>query len=244
MEEKFTAFFDSGVGGLALLGEFCKRFPGERCIYYGDNANAPYGNRPHAEICFLAEKAFAEISRYPIKAALIACNTVTAECVEEMRKKYTFPIVGIEPAIKPAALSFPGGKVLLLATRATLQSERMEKLLSEYSAAADLIPYCPQELAGAVEKNIFDLEKIPLAEHLPKGEVDAVVLGCTHYSFLRKKIESWFACPVFDGIAATVRRLAIVANICSENDRKTVKNGLFFMGSGAKKNKSVFETMN
>ena len=220
MEEKFTAFFDSGVGGLALLGEFCKRFPGERCIYYGDNTNAPYGNRSHAEICFLTEKAFAEISRYPIKAALIACNTVTAECVEEMRKKYTFPIVGIEPAIKPAALSFPGGKVLLLATRATLQSERMKKLLSEY------------------------LEKISLAEHLPKGEFDAVVLGCTHYSFLRKKIESWFACPVFDGIAATVRRLAIVANICSENDRKTVKSGLFFMGSGAKKNKSVFETMN
>ena len=107
MKGKYIAFFDSGVGGLSLLVACAERYPRERYLYFGDNANAPYGNRGAAEIRRLTQRAFERLARYPVAAAVIACNTVTAECVDFLREKYAFPIVGVEPAVRPACVWRP-----------------------------------------------------------------------------------------------------------------------------------------
>lgn len=244
MNKKFIAFFDSGVGGLSLLRECWCRYPYERYLYFGDNANAPYGNRGAEEICRLARSAFDQLAQYPLRAAVIACNTVTAECVEDLRPLYSFPIVGIEPAIKPAAAFASGGKVLVLATRATLASERVRSLIERNSAQVSVSLHCPAALAGEIEENIFCLDRIDLAKHLPEGKFDAVVLGCTHYILLRERIGKVLGCPVFDGVSATVDHLAKITNICSKNVKNCRKKEVFFVGPSKNINKEVFFALN
>ena len=232
------AFFDSGVGGLALLAECSGRFPGEKYLYYGDNANAPYGNRGDREICALADRAFAEIARREIAAAVIACNTVTAECAGSLRRRYPFPIFGIEPAIRPAAAA--GGKVLVLATRATLRSARVAALLHENETRAEIACFCSARLAGAVEAAAPDLSALRLEEHLPPGRYDGVVLGCTHYALIGRAIARYYSCPVYDGVAGTVDHLQKKLNIRSENASKRAKIDVIFAGSGKIRNETVF----
>lgn len=240
MSEEYIAFFDSGIGGLNVLGEFQRICPGERCLYYGDNANAPYGGRAEGEILRLTLKAFAEIMQFPIRAAVIGCNTVTAECVDVLRQKFPFPIVGIEPAVKPAAAAARGGKVLLAATRATLSSMRVRKLIEANSRDAKIVTYSPDDLAGAVERSAPDFDGIDLSLHLPEGKFDAVVLGCTHYVFLKKQIQKYYGCPVFDGISGTADHIRRILNICSKNNEKIDKIPPFFQGADKNKNKSVY----
>ena len=213
MEREYTAFFDSGIGGLTVLREFFRRYPSEKCIYLGDNENAPYGNRPEWEIKSLSERAFRTLAKYPLKAAVIACNTVTAECADRLREKYPFPIVGMEPAVKPAAAFAGEGKVLLLATRATLASPRVHALVRTYENSGGIVAHCPERLAGDIESRIFDLRRVRLREYLPADKFSAVVLGCTHYIFLRTRMQSFYGCRVFDGNAGTVARLAQVARL-------------------------------
>ena len=236
-------FFDSGVGGLTLMKEFLRRFPSVPCAYYGDNGNAPYGNRAESEICSLTERAFAEIARLSPRAAAIACNTVTADCADMLRRKYSFPIAGVEPAIRPGAAAAGGGRILLLATRATLASARVRELIRRYRGESTVEPYSPSELAGEVERNIYGLSRIRLEEHLPPGKYAAVVLGCTHYIFLRERIAAYYGCPVFDGNAGTADHLARITNICSKNMLQTAKNPPVFLGEGAEINKNVYNRL-
>lgn len=232
-------FFDSGVGGLTLLHEFLRRYPSEPCLYYGDNANAPYGNRPEGEIRRLAESAFERIARLRPRAAVIACNTVTAECADILRKKYSFPIVGTEPAIRPAAAASEG-PILLLATRATLACARVRELIGRCGERADIRVFCPSELAGEIEKNIFSLSEFRVEEFLPRGRYAAVVLGCTHYIFLRERIARLYGCPVFDGNIGTADHLANIVNICSKNMSETPKIAPVFLGKAASFNETVY----
>lgn len=240
MEKKYIVFFDSGIGGLNVLGEFQRLCPGERCLYYGDNANAPYGGRTEEEILWLTLDAFAKITQYPVRAAVIGCNTVTAECVDVLRQKFTFPIVGIEPAVKPASAAARGGTVLLAATRATLSSIRVQKLIEANSREAKIVTYAPDDLARAVERTAPDFDEIDLSRHLPEGKFDAVVLGCTHYVFLKNQIQNYYGCPVFDGISGTADHLRKILNICSENCRKIDKIPPFFQGTDKNKNETVY----
>ena len=118
MEPGYIAFFDSGIGGLTLLKECAQQLAGESFLYFGDNANAPYGNKSPEEIERLTLTAFGYLSRFPLKAAVLACNTVTAECAAALRARCPFPVLGVEPALKPAAKACKN--VLVLATRAPL----------------------------------------------------------------------------------------------------------------------------
>lgn len=268
MQNGYIAFFDSGIGGLTLLKECTKRTENESFLYFGDNRNAPYGNRSHSQILHLAEQAFEYLARFPLKAAVIACNTVTAECAEVLRRKYSFPIIGVEPALKPAAEIC--NKALVLATRATLSSRKFAVLAEKLAGDCDFTFFCPSALAGAIEKNIFNLTRLDLKEHLPEGDFDGVVLGCTHYIFLREEISGRLNCPAFDGNCGTAARLVKILNEsvafsgrknadsrkliameeinkCSknvgnitENGRKYGKNSIFFVGDSAFKNKQVF----
>ena len=237
MQKKYVAFFDSGIGGLNLLAAFRKKYPDVPCLYYGDNVNAPYGNKSREEICSLAFAAFGKIARKPVAAAAIACNTVTACCAGQLRAAFSFPVAGMEPAVRPAAKR--GGNVLVLATRATMESERMQKLLHRYSQDARFTLYCPQDLAGEIERTAPDFSRVDLS-FLPKGEFSAVVLGCTHYVFLKDRISETLSCPVFDGILGTADHLYDIANICSKKPQKRGKSALIFLGKAKNRNKTLY----
>ena len=205
-----VAFFDSGIGGLTVLSE-CQKLQGQEIFYYyGDNQHAPYGNLPPKKIKRYVFHAFRQFKRLKVKAAVLACNTATAICVEDLRKKYSFPIIGAEPAVRLAARA--GGKVLVLATHATAQSERLrvlcERVSKEFPNAELCIRPC-DGLAGAIEKNLFRKD-YDYTEYLPKEKADAVVLGCTHYIYIVEQVRRFYGCPIFDGNAGIARRLSSI----------------------------------
>lgn len=211
MEGEYVAFFDSGVGGLTLLSAFCHVYPGVPALYFGDNANAPYGGRPAGEIRRLVFAAFEELARFPVRAAVVACNTATAVCIEELRRRFPFPVVGVEPALRPAAESARGGRLLLLCTRATFASGRMRRLLA--GCPSPVVVRCPARLAAAVDANALSLASLSVGPFLPPGRFAAAVLGCTHYVWLRRAFSAALGCPVYDGTAGALRRLAAAAGL-------------------------------
>lgn len=194
MEGEYVAFFDSGVGGLTLLSAFCHVYPGVPALYFGDNANAPYGGRPAGEIRRLVFAAFEELARFPVRAAVVACNTATAVCIEELRRRFPFPVVGVEPALRPAAESARGGRLLLLCTRATFASGRVRRLLA--GCPSPVVVRCPARLAAAVDANALSLASLSVGPFLPPGRFAAAVLGCTHYVWLRRAFSAALGCPV------------------------------------------------
>ena len=240
MKGEYVAFFDRGIGGLNLLSAFCRKYPSVRCLYYGDNTHAPYGNRSREEIARFAFSAFEEIASYPVAAAAIACNTVTACCAEQLRAAFPFPFVGMDPAVRPAAAH--GGNILLLATCATLESDRFKALLNRFAGEAHFTLCCPKDLAGQIEKAAPDFSAVDLS-FLPQGNFSAAVLGCTHYVFLEDRIARRLSCPVFDGILGTADHLFHVANICSKNEQKKPDFLPVFLGKAKKHNEKMFLTL-
>lgn len=224
-----------------MLRECAVRYPSGRYLYFGDNLNAPYGNRTGEDIRRLTENAFARMAAYPLSAAVIACNTVTAECAEELRRKYPFPVVGVEPAVKPAAEFARGGKVLLMATRATLASPRLGALLEKYAGGTRFVLHCPEDLAGQIENNVFRLSRLRATDFIPKGNFDAAVLGCTHYVFLKEALRTALGCPVFDGNAGAAGRLASLVGLGEGAKDTAFRRAPLFIGSGARKNALVYK---
>ena len=204
------AFFDSGIGGLTVLNECIKRLPNELFYYYGDNAHAPYGNLPMEQIRRYVFSAFEKLKKLEVRAAVVACNTATALCIEELRRRYDFPIIGAEPAVLPAAKG--GGEVYILCTRATYNSKRLCALCARVKKIYPLVqlrPIACDALAGAIEENLWekDFDFTPI---LPKGNPSAVVLGCTHYVYVKDIIENFYRCEVYDGNEGIANRLTIL----------------------------------
>ncbi len=203
------AFFDSGIGGLTVLVACRRRLRGETFYYYGDNAHAPYGNLPVKKIRKYVFRAFRRFKKLKVAAAVVACNTATAVCIEELRGRYDFPIIGIEPAVRLAAEE--GGEIVALSTRATYESRRYQRLCQrvrgEYPNAR-ITAYPCDALAGAIEKNLGEVEVdftpfLPLHDRKPT----AVVLGCTHYTYIKKQIEKFYGAKTVDGNDGVAARL-------------------------------------
>ena len=207
-------FFDSGTGGLIVLLDCLRAGLKGEFFYYGDNARAPYGNLPSRVVRRYVFEAFDELAELDADAVVVACNTATALCVDELREKYPFPIVGTEPSIVPAAKA--GGTVYVLVTRATFESERFRILCSRTRARfpnCKLIPFSCDGLAGEIEKRLFSQGEKDFSPYFPEIEgepPDSVVLGCTHYVFLRREIAEFYRCPVYDGNAGVAKRLRAV----------------------------------
>lgn len=206
-----VGFFDSGLGGLTVLSSCLKHLCGIPVYYYGDNARAPYGNLPESTIRAYTEEAFRQFASLRARAAVIACNTATAACADFLRQEYPFPVVGAEPAVRSAAV--PGGLIFVLVTCATAQSARFsalcERVEREFPHARLCV--CPSAgLAEAVEKHLTEGKSFPLSGLLPPGRPDAVVLGCTHYVFLKEEIRRFYGCPVYDGNEGIARELSRV----------------------------------
>lgn len=188
------AVFDSGVGGISVLRHLRRLMPGERYLYYGDSANAPYGSRSTREVRDLtfaaAEKLYRE---HPVKALVIACNTATAAAVKELRQAYPERIIiGIEPALKLAADHHPGGSIGVMATDVTLREEKFDTLLHRFDGSRTIYKIPAPGLVELIEAGQGDSEQTRtllrrlLAPYV--GKLDALVLGCTHYPFVRRRI--------------------------------------------------------
>lgn len=204
--------FDSGVGGLSVLGEAVRQLPNEDFIYFGDTAHAPYGVRSREEVRRLAFAVVERLLKAGAKAVVIACNTATAEAAAELRAAYPVPIIGMEPALKPAALLDRRGVRLVMATPGTLQSEKYARLYAQYGQDAVSLP-CPglMEFVERGDRSSEDLRAYltKLFDPFREREIAAVVLGCTHYSFIRPFISTLLpkGTPILDGNAGTVRQL-------------------------------------
>jgi glutamate racemase len=187
--------FDSGVGGLSVLREIRRELPAEDLLYVADSAFAPYGDKPPALIQQRAAAIVRWLEGRRVKLIVVACNTVTGVAVDALRAGTATPIVAIEPAVKPAALDTRTGVIGVLATAPTLASARFERLVSTYGANVEVLEEPCPGLVEQVEKgNLSGAETRSLVEQyvrpLVERGADILVLGCTHYPFLRAAIEA------------------------------------------------------
>ena len=206
---------DSGMGGISVLRELAGLLPHENFVFYGDSANAPYGSRSTEEIYQLTEQVVQKLLKRGVKAVVIACNTASSAAGARLRAEYPeLPIVAIEPALKPAVIACPGGRVVVLATEATLRERKFARLLTEWQGKAEIIKLPLPGLPEFVERGELDSPQLReflqgYFAQLADRPVDGVVLGCTHYPFVRKVIAELLGpqVKVFAGAAGTARQL-------------------------------------
>lgn len=209
-----VAVFDSGVGGIGVLREIRRLAPCEELLYFGDSANAPYGLRDREEVRELVLSHAAQLlSR--AKALVLGCNTATALAVGELRRRYPdVPIIGMEPALAPALAVCAHPRILVLATPITLGEGRFVALLKQKAAGATVLPVAAGELVELVEGDRVHTSACAaylselLTPYLDPAP-DAVVLGCTHFSFAAGAIRAVVGerVPIFDGNVGTARQL-------------------------------------
>ena len=212
---KPIGFLDSGVGGLSVMKEAIKIMPNENYIYFGDSKNAPYGVKSTKEIRDLTFKAVEFLISKGIKGLVVACNTATSAAVRELRTVYPdMPLVGIEPAIKPAVELGRDGKILIMATPMTIKQDKFKLLLDKYKDKAEIVPIPCAGLMEFIESGVLDgieLEyylKEKLSDYSSKN-VSSVVLGCTHYPFVKDSISKILGknVEVIDGGEGTAREI-------------------------------------
>lgn len=187
--------YDSGFGGLSVWQELHRRLPNESLIYLGDGKNCPYGGRPREEIVRFAEDAVERLVTMGAKMVVVGCNTATTAAIDHLRAKWAdMPIVGLEPAVKPACLTTQTGRIAVLATAHSLQSEMFLRTAANYAEGVEVQKVVGEDFVEIVEAGEEYTQRAQIAVRkvieplLDKG-VDRVVLGCTHYPFLRSEIE-------------------------------------------------------
>ena len=202
--------FDSGVGGISVLRELVALMPGEHFLYFGDSANAPYGEKTTEEVRQLTLHHASRLLSQPVKALVVACNTATSAAIDCLRRQYPgVIIVGIEPALKPAVEQFPTGNIGIMATQVTLREEKLSHLQDQFPQA-QVVRIKAIGLVEAIEqgnaKKIQALLTQILAPYV--GKLDALVLGCTHYPFVKEAISRILGekTKLFDGGAGTARQ--------------------------------------
>lgn len=214
--------FDSGVGGISVLAELSKQLPQEQFIYLGDSLNAPYGIRTPDEIRRLAFEAVKFLTDQGIKALVVACNTATSVAINLLRQELPIPVIGMEPALKPAVSLGRQGKIVVMATPLTLKEKKFSNLLNRFKDEADVTTLPCPGLVELVERGMIQNEDITqylteLFELFDFREVAAVVLGCTHYVFAKEQIKQMVGknTCVLDGNCGTVKHLK---EVLEQND--------------------------
>ncbi len=211
-KEDYIAVFDSGVGGISVLRELVQLLPNENFLYFGDSANAPYGEKPTETVRELTLQNAKRLISWGVKALVIACNTATAAAIDSLRQTYPDTIIiGIEPALKLAVDRFPTGRIGILATPVTLREEKLSHLLERFPEvqveripAPGLVNLIEQGKADSPETT--DLLRSLLTPYV--GKLDALVLGCTHYPFVKDTISAILDenTLLFDGGEGTARQ--------------------------------------
>ena len=205
---------DSGIGGLTVLKEAVRLLPGEDFLYYADTKHVPYGTKPKDEVrgyIFDAADFFAE---HKVEALVVACNTATSIAINDLRKRYSFPIIGMEPAVKPAVEKADDRRVLVFATPITVREKKLHDLVIKLDSEQTVDFHALPGLVEFAEKFIFDEETVIqyLLDELSGydlKEYGAVVLGCTHFVFYRNYFKRILphGVEVIDGNTGTVNRL-------------------------------------
>lgn len=195
MNDAPVGFFDSGLGGLCILDAFRKACPNENTVYLADSRNCPYGNRLPDEIRRLSETNAVELLRRGCKMIVVACNTATAAAIDGLRANHpSIPFVGIEPAVKPAALHSQSGVVGVLATAGTFNGRLYNETKRKFAKNVEVLASVADEFIALVERGETTgarAERIVRAkvEPLLAAGADHLVLGCTHFPHLRPLIE-------------------------------------------------------
>ncbi|MDU0154506.1 glutamate racemase [Bacillus cabrialesii] len=234
-------FFDSGIGGMSVLYEAIKVLPYEDYIFYADTLNVPYGEKSKIEVREYIFNAVEFLAAQNIKALVIACNTATSIAIEDLRKKFDFPIIGIEPAVRPAIkkCAEERKRVLVVATHLTLKEEKFHHLVKEidHHALVDRLA-----LPGLVEfAENFDFSEDKVIKYL-KNELSSfdlkqygtIVLGCTHFPFFKNSFEKLFGINVdiISGSVGTAKQLKKI--LVDRNQLGKGSGSITFFNSGHK----------
>ena len=229
-KHSYIAVFDSGVGGVSVLRELRALLPRERFYYFGDSANAPYGRKTTEEVRALTLAAGKKLLEdLGCKALVVACNTATAAAITDLRERYPARIiVGIEPALKLACDRHPGGTIGIMATDVTLREQKLAALMERVKRDCTVLRVQAPGVVELVEAGKCDTpEAVALMETLLgpyAAQLDALVLGCTHYPFMKKAMAQVLGDGVelLDGGEGTAR----------ETKRRLAEAGLLHEGEG------------
>ena len=237
MNNSPIGFFDSGLGGTSVLKIAKDVLDKESFIYFGDDKNAPYGEKSREEVFALAKNCVDFLISKGVKAIVIACNTATGVAVKRLRTMYDLPIISMEPAVKVGMKNVHGGKVLVMATPTTLKQEKYKNLVSNLHANDEVVELPCDGLALLVEEGEWEGEKVEnyLREKLDfikDMQIDSCVLGCTHYPFVKNSIDKVFKemgkdIVIVDGGPGTVNQLKHVLTekdlLCDESKEQSIE---------------------
>lgn len=228
--------FDSGVGGTSIFKEVHQLLPLEHIIYLADSKNAPYGQRSAAEIIELSHKNTAHLVKQGCKLIIVACNTATTNAITYLRKTFDVPVIGIEPAIKPAALNSKNKVIGILATKSTLSSKLFTKTADLFTRHIEVIEVVGSGLVEAIEagkENDSSTTKLlkTLLQPMLEKQIDYLVLGCSHYPYLIPQLEKLLPekVNIIDSGQAVARQTKIVLkSLDLLNDAPSFKKPEFF----------------
>ena len=216
MDNRAIGVYDSGFGGLSVWRELRRMLPNESLIYLGDGKNCPYGGRSREEITAFATDAMERLVTEGVKMVVVGCNTATTAAVAHLRERWSdMPIVGLEPAVKPACLSSRTRRIAVLATEHSLQSEMFLATALRYAGDVEVVKVVGEGFVELVERGAEHSAEAEAAvrkvvEPLLGMDIDKIVLGCTHYPFLRPLIEGVIGdrdIAVIDSGEAVARRV-------------------------------------
>ncbi|TRW21908.1 glutamate racemase [Flavobacterium zepuense] len=233
---KPIGLFDSGIGGTSIWKEIHSLLPHEDSIYLADSKNAPYGQKSKEEIIALSFKNTDYLLGLGCKIIVVACNTATTNAIKELRAKYNVPFIGIEPAIKPAAIHTVTKAIGILATKGTLSSELFTKTVSGFKDIT-VIEQVGYNLVSLIENGMIQSEEIKelLRQYLQpmiEANIDHLVLGCSHYPYLIPQIQEILPKDVTiidsgEAVARQTKKILLASNL---------------LNTGAQKCKQVFYT--
>ena len=239
MLNSFIAVLDSGIGGISLLKSLTDALPEKRFLYFGDNFNAPYGNKPLSQLRQITMRNIDFLMQYNLEALVLGCNTLSVNLIDEIFSYSAIPVFGVFPPVESACMS--GEKVLLLSTCLTAKKYSNQN-------GVDVLGFV--NLAEDIEKNAFCLDEINVEKNIKnaygnfvdkKGYYDTLILGCTHYFFIKNKILDHF-CPrkILSGNDFTVK----CVKKYFQNNKKLVnhlRNQILFVGDNAKYNEKFLK---
>lgn len=236
-ENNPIGLFDSGIGGTSIWKEIHTLLPFENTIYLADSKNAPYGLKSKDEILHLCIKNTEFLLEKNCKIIVVACNTATTNAIKELRAKYDVPFIGIEPAIKPAALSSKTNKIGILATKGTLNSDLFHEKTKIYTNVK-IIEQIGHGLVQLIENgDINSPEMTELLESylqpMIKENIDYLVLGCSHYPYLIPQIRKILPKQIIiidsgEAVAKQTKNILLKLNLLNQNKTSTSTQSVFY----------------
>lgn len=239
MTKEAIGIFDSGIGGTSIFNQIKERLPNENFIYLADNKNAPYGDKSKDDIIALSIKNTELLLTKNCKLIVVACNTATTNAIKVLRNNYSIPFIGIEPAIKPAALNTKSNAIGILATKGTLSSALFHEATDLYSQNIRVIEQVGTGIVPLIEKgniNTPEMKKLlqNYLEPMLRADIDYLVLGCTHYPYLTPVLKEILPkhVKIIDATLAVARQTEAVLKQHKLLNRSKTKGSSLFYSNG------------